>query len=728
MKQLSSLLKSLVLFLCASLLFFSLFTYNAKDISFLSYPVTTKLNNIIGFLGAYVSFVLFFLIGYAAYLFPCYLFLLGFSKLEKIRFDGLGKGILTKSLSGVFFVIFFAALLGIFSKDNSTIFQYAGIVGFYISRFFIKYLGFTGAFLTLSFILIINSLLLFGLFFVDFFRLLKTGILKLLNFIQQYKNNEQVNVQERIVAPVRKRERLPIEKDVAPVIKVYEPTKKSADFQETVEVAVKEKKTISVEDIPIANQTYDARNYVLPSINLMKVYESYDPKEAKEDIHINIKNLEDTLLDFGVEAKVVSVQKGPVVTMYELKPIAGVKIQKIAVLADDIALAMKSSAVRIVAPLPGRGTVGVEIPNLSKHLVFLREVIEEKVFRNNTSKLTFAIGKDVSGNPVVADIKEMPHLLIAGATGTGKTVCVNSLISSILFRAKPDEVKFILIDPKMVEMVSFANIPHLLHPIVTEAKKAFMVLNWAVEEMERRYRILAKAAVRNIEFYNQLGKDKLPYILLVVDELADLMVVARDNIETAIQRLAQLSRAVGIHLVLATQRPSVDVITGVIKANFPARISFKVSSKVDSRTVLDANGADKLLGKGDLLFLKPGATKLIRAQGCFLYEEDINNVTSFVRSQGAPVYDSGLQNTETLKRKNLNQEDDLFDEAVKTILIAKQASASILQRRIRVGYTRAARLLDLMEEQGIVGPFCGSKAREIIVDPEKYLQERYPVL
>ncbi|MCM8819881.1 MAG: DNA translocase FtsK, partial [Candidatus Omnitrophica bacterium] len=312
-------------------------------------------------------------------------------------------------------------------------------------------------------------------------------------------------------------------------------------------------------------------------------------------------------------------------------------------------------------------------------------------------------------------------LLIAGTTGSGKTVCVNSLIASILFKARPDEVKFILIDPKMVELAHFGGLPHLLHPIISDAKKAFGALNWAVEEMERRYQILAQEGVRNIDAYNK--NKSMPYIVIVIDELADLMVVAKENIEVTIQRLAQLSRAVGIHLILATQRPSVDVITGVIKANFPARISFKVSSKVDSRTVLDTMGAEKLLGKGDLLFLKPGAVKMIRAQGCFIDDEDIENLTNFIRAQGGPIYEEGI--LEMDKKGSFNvEEDELFDEAVKIILQARQASASILQRRLRVGYTRAARLLDLMEKAGIVGPFCGSKPREILVDPQNYLKEK----
>ncbi|MCF7888379.1 MAG: DNA translocase FtsK, partial [Candidatus Omnitrophica bacterium] len=421
--------------------------------------------------------------------------------------------------------------------------------------------------------------------------------------------------------------------------------------------------------------------------------------------------------------EVVGVQKGPVVTMYELSPRPGTKVQKISSLSDDIALAMKSSMVRIVAPLPGRGTVGIEIPNSHKHLVHLRELLEEKKFIKADSKLTLAVGKDVSGNPIIADLGQMPHLLIAGATGAGKTVCVNSLISSMLFKAKPDQLKFILVDPKMVELAPFADIPHLIHPIISESKKAFAALNWAVGEMEQRYKKLAKEGTRNIDAYNKRATEKMPYIVIVVDELADLMTVARESIETAIQRLAQLSRAVGIHLILATQRPSVDVITGVIKANFPSRISFRVSSGVDSRTVLDSMGAEKLLGKGDLLFLNPGSVKLTRGQGSFIDDYDIEELANFCRSQGAPIYEKSITEEEKRQKMNLGS-DELFDDAVRLILQTNQASASLLQRRMRIGYTRAARLLDIMEQKGIVGPFCGSKARDILVEREKYLAEK----
>lgn len=755
MKNIVSFLLSIILFFLSVIVFLSIFSYTPVDIAFLNSPPSQNTHNLIGIGGAYLGFALFFTLGYAAYFIPLYFFFLGLGKLGILRFWGLGRGKVIKILSFFLFTVFLAVFTGLFFKTEVEVFKFSGAAGAYFSEFAKKYLGFYGALITLSFLLIISAVLLFGLFFVDLFLALKKGFVKLWNLFNESGERRKDYLKEKQAEIQEKKDKFRIKKEVKadlkfdkeekweikPEIKVYTPkittppVKTAAGQRDAVfdtfskeKVIDKEEMKKKIEDLEKqSDKKFNAQTYKLPQIDVLKVPPAADYRQVKEDIQLNIRNLEDTLSDFGVEVRVVSVQKGPVVTMYELQPQSGVKIQQISTLADDIALAMKSSSVRIVAPIPGRGTVGIEVPNEKKQLVYLREVLEEKVFINSQSKLTLAIGKDVSGNPVVADLKEMPHLLIAGATGSGKTVCVNSLISSIIFKAKPDEVKFILIDPKMVELAPFAGISHLIHPIISESKKAFVALSWAVEEMERRYRILAEAGTRNIEVYNKDRKeDRFPYIVIVIDELADLMIVARESVETSIQRLAQLSRAVGIHLVLATQRPSVDVITGVIKANFPARISFKVASKVDSRTVLDSMGADKLLGKGDLLFLKPGAVKMIRAQGAFIDDADIESLTDVVRVQGAPVYEGGIVEGEKKKMRGV-EGDELFDEAVMTILQARQASASILQRRMRVGYTRAARLLDLMEEGGIVGPFCGSKAREILVDPENYGQEKNKV-
>ena len=461
----------------------------------------------------------------------------------------------------------------------------------------------------------------------------------------------------------------------------------------------------------------------MPSLELLDSPPPLSMRQIKDDLEANANILADTLSDFGISVRVANVERGPVITRYELEPAPGVKIQKIVTLADDIALALKATSVRIVAPIPGKSAVGVEVPNIDSSIVYLKEVLSNTEFQKNDSKLTLALGKDIGGKAVIADLGEMPHLLIAGTTGSGKTVCVNSIIMSMLFNATPSEVKFLMVDPKMVELAPFNGLPHLLCPVVTEAKKVSSALNWVVKEMEERYQLLAKEGVRNIEYYNK-KKQRLPYIVVIVDELADLMAVAQNQIEDAITRLAQLSRAVGIHLILATQRPSVDVITGVIKANFPARISFKVASKVDSRTVLDMNGADKLLGRGDMLFLKPGEAKVIRAQGSYLQDSEIEKVTEFICNQTEPVYDEEIIKTQE-KSEFIGhfEKDELFDTAVKLILESQHASVSILQRRLRLGYTRAARLIDMMEEEGIIGPFRGSKPREILVDKDSYLNQ-----
>ncbi len=450
--------------------------------------------------------------------------------------------------------------------------------------------------------------------------------------------------------------------------------------------------------------------------------------------------LEDTLSTFGIEAEVVEISSGPSVTRFELKLVPGIKVGKILALSDDLAYALEAYRVRIEAPIPGKSAVGIEVPNKQRENVCLREVIESDQFANSRSKLTIALGKTVTGDPLVADLASMPHLLIAGATGSGKTVCVNAIIASILFNCSPEEVRFMMIDPKVVELSQYNGIPHLLWPVITDAKEAGKYLHWLVGEMEQRYKILAAAGARNIESYNGKIRDgsvtppgaqmefeqeppkALPYIVTIIDELADLMMVASIEVEDAITRLAQLARAVGIHLVLATQRPSVDVITGVIKANFPSRISFQVSSRVDSRTVLDMNGAEKLIGQGDLLYLPAGLAKPLRSQGVYINDREINSIVEFLSAQREVEYlDPEREKLESaIKRPKADDDhgDPLYDDAVRVVLNTQQASSSMLQRRMRVGYARAARLIDMMELDGIVGPSQGSQAREILVDSD----------
>lgn len=443
------------------------------------------------------------------------------------------------------------------------------------------------------------------------------------------------------------------------------------------------------------------------------------------DITDNIKILEETLTSFGVKAKVIQVSRGPAVTRYEVQPAPGVKVSRIMSLADDIALAMAAPDVRIEAPIPGKAALGIEVPNKEISLVHLRELLESKEFVQSPSPLTVALGRGIAGQVVVTDLTQTPHLLIAGATGAGKSVCLNTMIVSVLFKSGPDTVKFVLIDPKVVELTTFNDIPHLACPVVTDAKKAAATLRWLVREMERRYEALAAAGVRDISRYNsvlKLGDEKggrLPYIIVVIDELADLMMVAPVDVEDAICRLAQMARAAGIHLVVATQRPSVDVITGLIKANIPSRISFAVSSQVDSRTILDIAGAEKLVGRGDMLFFPVGSTKPVRLQGAYLSDREVEAVVEYLKKQDSPPHEEIP--VEIPAQEELYEEsDELFPQAVEVLLRAGHASISLLQRRLKIGYARAARLIDIMERRGIVGPFEGSKPRALLMTLEQY--------
>ena len=430
------------------------------------------------------------------------------------------------------------------------------------------------------------------------------------------------------------------------------------------------------------------------------------------------RQLEETLASFGVQARVIEIHQGPVITRYELQPAPGVKVSRIVNLSNDLALALAARGLRIEAPIPGKAAIGIEVPNRESRVVTLREILETKTFRES-GKLGVALGVDIGGDPVVAVLGKMPHLLVAGATGSGKSVCINCIVMSLLFKARPDEVKLIMIDPKMVELSVYNNIPHLSAPVVTEAKKAAAVLKAVVTEMETRYKAFAGRGVRDIERYNSSlppGEQALPYIVVIIDELADLMMVAPVEVEDAICRLAQMARATGIHLVVATQRPSVDVITGLIKANIPSRIAFAVSSQVDSRTILDGAGAEQLLGRGDMLYSPVGSLKPRRVQGALVTEEEIARVTEHWRSYGVPEYVEAFVNAEARQENFDEEEDELFWDAVRIVVEFGQASASVLQRRLRIGYTRAARLVDMMEARGLVGPHEGSKAREVLIN------------
>lgn len=466
------------------------------------------------------------------------------------------------------------------------------------------------------------------------------------------------------------------------------------------------------------------RPYQRPPLTLLRSGRGAARRASKGAGH-QAQALEETLASFGVTAKVIGVQQGPAVTRYELQLARGIKVSRVQNLANDIALSLAATDVRIEAPIPGKSAVGIEVPNREIRAVPLRDVLEAPEFQEMKSPLAFAVGQDIAGQPVVTHLDGLLHLLIAGATGSGKSVCINALLASLLCKAGPDEVRLLLIDPKMVELSGYNGIPHLLVPVITDPRRAASALQWLVREMERRYESFAEAGTRDIVTYNkrrvQLGEDKLPYIVVVIDELADLMLVAPVDVEDAIQRLAQMARAAGIHLVVATQRPSVDVITGVIKANIPSRIAFAVASQTDSRVILDMAGADKLVGKGDMLFFPIGASKPVRVQGCYISEQELGRLLDFVRKQAEPQYDEDVLAAAEQAGPDPGEDyDELFPEAVRLVVEAGHASVSHLQRRLRIGYTRAGRLVDMMEERGFVGPHMGSKARELRITMEDY--------
>lgn len=446
-----------------------------------------------------------------------------------------------------------------------------------------------------------------------------------------------------------------------------------------------------------------------------------------DEVRQNARILQETLQSFNIDAKILNASQGPAVTRYELEPAAGVKVSKIVHLADDIALKLAATDIRIEAPIPGKAAVGIEVPNKKLSGVTIRDVLDTEAFKNTVGGVPVSLGKDIAGNPVIADLTKMPHLLVAGSTGSGKSVCINTFIASILFKQRPEDVKLILIDPKVVELSNYNGIPHLLTPVVTDPKKAASVLRWAVREMDDRYKRFALTKTRDISRYNELHPEEaMPFVVIIIDELADLMMVASNDVEESICRLAQKARACGMHLVLATQRPSVDVLTGLIKANVPSRIAFAVSSQIDSRTILDMAGAEKLIGKGDMLFYPMGASKPLRVQGAFISDAEIDKMTEFIKQQGEPEYDESVQKAQSEHNDSEMDffEDELMRQAIDMVLETGQASASMLQRRFRIGYTRAARMVDTMEAMHIVGPSNGSKAREILMTPEE-VQTKY---
>jgi len=723
-KDKRDLISSFGLFALALILLAAMISYTSYDISFETTDTNLHARNFIGIIGAYAAWAIFKVIGYAGFFIPFLLTVWGIGVLAErlaekpvIRFTG----VLFLFVSGSSFF----ALTG--SPDLALMMERGGLIGLFLSGKIIGYFGVIGGYIITLVISALALLLATEFLIIPMASFLFVRTWNLLGNLRKVKNGQK-DVFGR-VNPLREKPR------PKPAVKA-EKTSDEKKVRESEKETKPEKPVLPKFTLPkpkpalkkpIKIEPRIVGDYKLPTLDLLNSSPPESEKMLSEDLEASAKILEDTLADFNIEAKVVNISKGPVITRYELQPAPGVKVNRITALSDDIALVMKASTVRIVAPIPGKSAVGIEVPNPSSSLVYLREILESREYQKKVglSKLTIALGKDISGKSVVADLGDMPHLLIAGTTGSGKTVCVNSLIMSMVYNATPDELKFIMVDPKMVELAIYNGLPHLLCPVVTDSKKAAGALEWVVSEMESRYKMLAKATTRNIDAFNKKAAEKLPYIVVIIDELADLMMVAQQDVENTITRLAQLSRAVGIHIILATQRPSVDVVTGVIKANFPARISFKVASKVDSRTVLDMNGADKLLGKGDMLFLEPGNAKPIRAQGTLLTDPEIENVVETIKKQREPEYDDEIleQQKKGVSGRAGFSKDEFFDEAVQMVLDTGQASVSMLQRRLRLGYTRAARLIDSMEEEGIVGSFRGSKPREILISEYKAKQE-----
>lgn len=630
-----------------------------------------------------------------------------------------------------------------------------GAAGAFFGFAFVKLFGMVGTIAIVAALYLVSILMFTEISFVNIIEYIKQSILKIYAAIKNRDREEaatrelqkkipQKKQEEPVLSEADEEERL---RNLDKKIKILDFTKhfdkgfKAKEDSEANEALEKIKNVSETKEhrekntkenqglkadtaatiVPISNRHY--ANYKLPGTGLLSLPVENKSGNGKKEVMGNVKILEDTLKNFGVRANIAQVSVGPTITRYELHLSPGVKVSKILSLADDISLSLASPGIRIEAPIPGKAAIGIEVPNKDVSSVLLREVLESDEFRNQKSKISFAVGKDVAGANIVADLAKMPHLLIAGSTGSGKSVCINALIASILYKSTPDEVKLLLIDPKVVELSIYKNIPHLLVPVVTDPKKAAGALNWAVMEMTERYKKFASNNVRDITGYNALnreGIEKLPQIVVVIDELADLMMVAPGEVEDSICRLAQMARAAGIHLVVATQRPSVDVITGLIKANIPSRISFAVSSQVDSRTILDMGGAEKLLGKGDSLFYPVGEAKPVRVQGAFVSEKEIEKLVGFIKDQ-VPVSFNDEIMKEIDKSVEFDEDaevDELLKEAIEIVVESGQASILMLQRRLKIGYSRAARLIDQMEERRIIGGYEGSKPRKVLISKE----------
>ena len=662
-------ISGLLLFFLGLALFVALFTYSPEDPNFI-FPDNTEIKNFFGFKGSFVSDLFFQSVGLIAYLISLTFIITGINLLRSKEFIL----IIENTFFAVLYCIFGSLFLTHFYSDAFTLYinGNGGFIGNFLNQTFLNQILLINS--QISYYILIILILLLFLKSINFNPLkFYQSILKFLSLI---KKKEEKNYTDK-----------------SEIISEYIP-------QDQI-------KNLIQEDLPFIkadNKTDNKIKFKLPSLDLLKMPSKKERESSEKNENNDPEFLEKILLDFGVNGKIKKVSHGPVVTLNEFEPAAGVKVSKIINLSDDIARNTSSESARI-STIPGSNTIGIELPNNSRENVYLSEILNNSDFKKKDIKLPIALGKSISGNPIVGDLSSMPHLLIAGTTGSGKSVCINTIILSLLYRHTPDKCKFILIDPKMLELSTYEGIPHLLCPVITEAKKAASVLGWVVKEMESRYRLMTKEGVRNIDGYNAKHKLPMPYIVVVVDEMSDLMLVAGKEIENYIQKLSQMARAAGIHIIMATQRPSVDVITGTIKANFPTRISFQVTSKIDSRTILGEQGAEQLLGKGDMLYMS-SANRIVRIHAPFVSDSEIEKINNSLRSQAEPDYVDEILNFADEKEigdsQNQGEKDELYEQALDIIRSEGKASTSFLQRKLQIGYNRAARIIDMMEADGVV--------------------------
>lgn len=743
-------------------------SYKSNDISILKMPPNDPPLNYIGPVGAWCVFVFLMVFGVGALLIPLYCIGVGILLIlrpqEIIKPWLIWGGIAIVSASALF-TIHSPAWQAVCAHFNITGLG-GGLIGWiFADQLLAALFGFTGATVILVALLAAALVMCVGLARLKFFALrtaafcaaLKERIRAVLEARRD--RLEKIIIEEREIARKRaalekavRREKVILQEETIltePPVPVIEMPENEVLFPEKKPAAASEKRRrekilqVAAETPPVPQKASfppEGTGYQLPPLDLLRPLPADKERKLMGDQQTTAKILQETLAEFGVQCEVKHIEQGPVVTRYELLPAAGVRVEKIAQLSNNIALTLKATSIRVQAPIPGKGVVGIEVPNSSATKVYLREILEGEQFRNSRAEIPIILGKDIGGNDLIPDLNGMPHLLIAGATGSGKTVCMNSILAGLLMSRTPVQLRLMLIDPKLIEFAVYNDLPHLIVPVITDPKKVAFGLRWAINEMEKRYKLFARAGVRNIQGYNNRAieqelisntdgeaddkekmPDRLPYIVIVIDELADLMMVAQADVENYIARLAQLSRAVGIHMILATQRPSVNIITGTIKANFPARISFQVAQKVDSRTIIDAAGADKLLGRGDMLFLQPTSSKLVRAQGAITGDDDLQAIVDFIKKRYPPNYELAIkQHIETTGSSGELDDDsideDLLEAAIEIIRDSRRASVSLLQRRLKIGYNRAGRLMDKLEEKGIVGPAHGSDPREILID------------